>query len=156
MEHRQPEIQVEVPESVRRGARVFGYGVAVAINVVLLVIVQNLQDWGWFGFLTTEFAEVQPLISVALIITILANTVYAFDDGVLVKSAGQMLTNIVNVYVTLQVWAVFPFDFSEHTFDWTPVVRLLLIIAVVGAGIGALVELRRLLYRMTTGGKGVR
>lgn len=153
MDTRQPDTRIEIPESARRAARVFGYSLAVAINVVLLVIVQNVQDWGWFGFLTPDFAEVEPLISLALLVTILANVVYAFDDGPLVKSVGQMLTNLLNLYVSLQVLAVFPFDFSEHAFDWALVVRIVLIIGVVGAGIGALVEVNRLLFGRAIGNR---
>ncbi len=154
MDTRQPETRIEFPESVRRGARVFGYGLAVAINVVLVVIVRNVQDWGWFGFLTADFAEVEPLISFALLATILANVVYAFDDRPLVKSVGQILTNLLNLYVSIQVLAVFPFDFSAHAFDWALVVRIVLIVGVIGAGIGALVEGSRLLFGRTIVNRG--
>jgi hypothetical protein len=35
---------------------------------------------------------------------------------------------------------VFPFDFSGSTFNWEVVFRILLVMAMVGAGLGVLVE----------------
>lgn len=34
------------------GARRFGYAVAVGVNVLLLVVVNNILDWGWVPWLS--------------------------------------------------------------------------------------------------------
>lgn len=125
---------------LRRAGRRFGYGVAIAINVALLILVQNILDWGTLAFLTDEFADVVPWISLGLAATILANLVYQFNDTRIIKSTGQILTNLISIFVTYQVLLVFPFDFSGSTFNWELMFRILLVLAMVGAGIGVVVE----------------
>jgi hypothetical protein len=51
--------------------------------------------------------------------------------------------------VTYTVLTVFPFDFSGYQFDWEIVTRVVLIFAIVGAGIGALVETIKLVSSLT-------
>ncbi len=46
--------------------------------------------------------------------------------------------------MTYQIWQVFPFDFSAYEFNWGFVVRVLLVLAMVGAGIGVLAEATKL------------
>jgi hypothetical protein len=114
--------------------------VAVAINLAMLIVVQNLLEWGWLPFLTDEFAEVVPWISMSLILSIVANLVYQFDDSPQVKSTGQILVNLVSVIVTYRIFTVFPFDFSSYEFNWATTVRTVLVLAMVGAGIATLTE----------------
>jgi hypothetical protein len=133
-------VQIDVSPELRRVGRRFGYGVAVVINLVMLIVVQNILAWGWVPFLTDEFAQVVPWISLSLVVSIVANLVYQFDDSRLVKSTGQILTNLISIFVSYQVLVVFPFDFSTYDFNWALIVRIVLILAMVGAGIGVLTE----------------
>jgi hypothetical protein len=127
-----------------------GYSTAIAVNLVMLVITQNILEWGWVPFLTGDFALVEPWISLSLTASIIVNVIYQFDDGPAVKAIGQILVNVLSAYVTVQVLTVFPFDFSAYGFDWEVVARVVLILAAVGAGIGAVVEFVKLL-RLTAG-----
>jgi uncharacterized membrane protein SirB2 len=130
---------VIAPELKETGRR-FGYAIAVVINLVLLVVVQNVVEWGWPPFLTEEFADVVPWISASLLVSIAANLIYQFNDSPSVKSTGQILVNLVSIAVTYVVLRVFPFDFSSYAFNWTPVVWIVSILAIVGAGISVLTE----------------
>jgi hypothetical protein len=136
--------QIDISPELQQAGRRFGYGVAVVINVAMLIVVQQILGWGWLPFLTDEFAEVVPWISMSLIASIVANLVYQFNDTTTVKSTGQILVNLISIFVTLQMLLVFPFDFSAYTFSWEIVVRVVLVLAMVGAGIGALTELIKL------------
>ena len=131
---------IEISPDSKKAARRAGYVISIAINVAMLVIVQNILEWGWLPFLTNEFAEVVPWISLSLIGSIVANIIYQIDDSQAVKSAGQIGVNLISVWVTYVVLSVFPFDFFGYQFDWEIVARVVLIFAIVGAGIGALVE----------------
>ena len=55
-------------------------------------------------------------------------------NGALLVTAG------IGLIVMIRIWNVFPFDFSDSAFDWTFVVRLLLVVAMVGAAIGIVVQ----------------
>jgi hypothetical protein len=127
-----------------------GYSIAIALNLVMLFITQNILEWGWVPFLTGDFALVEPWISLSLTASIIVNVIYQFDDTPVVKAIGQILVDVLSVYVTVQILTVFPFDFSAYVFDWEVVARVVLILAAVGAGIGALVEFLKLL-RFTAG-----
>lgn len=132
--------QLEISSEMKRAGRRFGYGVAVVINVVMLIVVQYVLDWGWLPFLTDEFASIVPWISLSLIASIVANLIYQLNDATTVKSTGQIMVNLISIYVTYQVFRVFPFDFSGSEFNWVVVVKVVLILAMVGAGIGVLTE----------------
>jgi ABC-type phosphate/phosphonate transport system permease subunit len=62
----------------------------------------------------------------------------------MVKSTGQIGTNLISIFVTYQVFQVFPFDFSASAFNWEIVTRVVLILTIVGAGIGMLTEAYKL------------
>jgi len=135
---------VDVSPDTKQLGRQIGYAIAVVVNLVMLVIAHNILDWGWLPFLTHDFAQVIPWISLSLIASIVANLVYQFNDALIVKSTGQIGVNLISVFVTYQIWQVFPFDFSAYEFNWGVLVRVLLVLAMVGAGIGVLVEATKL------------
>jgi hypothetical protein len=125
-------------------ARSVGYGIAVLINLALIYIVRNITDWGFARFLTEEFDTLVPLITVSLSVSVAMNIIYMFDDRPTIKSAGQIAINLISLFVTIQVLQVFPFDFSTYVFDWSVIVRVVLILAIVGSVIGTLAEVRKL------------
>lgn len=136
--------QIDFSPEVKRFGRRLGYSIAIGINVVILIIVQNILDWGWLPFLTEDFADLVPWISFSLMVSIVANSVYLFNDTRVVKSVGQIGINLVSIFVTYQVFTVFPFDFTAYSFDWGLLMRIVLIVAMVGAGIGVLAEIYKL------------
>jgi len=131
---------IEIPAEVRSAGRRAGYAIAVMVNLVLLIIVQNILEWGWLPFLTEEFSDVVPWISFSLVTSIVVNLVYQANDTPGVKSIGQIVTNLISIFVTYQFLRVFPFDFSNYDFNWGIVARIVLILTIVGAGIGVLTE----------------
>lgn len=132
--------QIHMPPDVKQLGLRIGYAIAVLVNLVMLVITHNILDWGWLPFLTDGFAHLVPWISLGLVATIVANAVYQFNDTLPVKSTGQIGVNLISIFVTYQIWQVFPFDFSAYEFNWEAVARVLLVLAMVGAGIGVLAE----------------
>jgi phage shock protein PspC (stress-responsive transcriptional regulator) len=136
--------QVQVSPGLRRAGRRLGYGIAVVVNVIMLILVRNILDLGWLGFLTDEFEQVVPWISLSLVVSIVVNLIYQFDDTPVVKSGGQIGSNMISFLVTYRILTVFPFDFSTYAFDWEFVARVVLVLAMVGAGIGMLVETYKL------------
>jgi hypothetical protein len=145
------ELEVGTARSRTGPARV-GYAIAIAVNVVMLVITQNILEWGWLPFLTADFALVEPWISLSLAATITVNLIYLFDDTAVVKSIGQMGVNLLSVFVTYQILTVFPFDFSAYVFEWEAMARIVLILAIVGSAIGAVVEIAKLV-RLSMGNR---
>lgn len=131
---------IDMSPELKRTSRRFGYGVAVLVNLVMLVAVLFILDWGWLPFLTNEFSSLVPWISLSLLVSIVVNLIYQFEDTSLVKSTGQIVTNLISLFVSYQIYLVFPFDFSAYRFDWEVIARIALILAMVGSGIGVLTE----------------
>ncbi len=91
-------------------------------------------------FLTDEFERVLPIITVSLAATLAVNLIYLSYDPAWFKSFGQIVVAAVSLAAAIQMYRVFPFDFAAYEFNWTAVARGVLILAMVGTGIGILVE----------------
>lgn len=117
-----------------------GFAISIAINGAMLWVAHQLLDWQWPAFLTDEFADVLPLVSASLVVSMAVNAVYLALDRRWVRPLGDLVTAVVAVVVTIRVLDVFPFDFSAYATDWTWLARTTLIVGLVGALIAALVN----------------
>jgi hypothetical protein len=122
----------------------FGYIVAIVINVVMLVIVNNILEWGWLPFLTADFGQLIWLIDVSLLATIAVNAIYLVYDAPWFKSVCQIGLGGITIAVAVRTYQVFPFDFSASQFNWEPLARFVIVLAVIGTVIGMIVEMVKL------------
>ncbi len=129
---------------LRRSGRRVGYGASVFINAAGLMVVHNILEWGFVPFLTADFERLVPWLSLLFTAAIVANVAYWISDAPTVKATSQIGLNLISVFVTYRVYRVFPFDFAAYSFDWGAVTRVVLVLAVVGAGIGVVTEAIRL------------
>ncbi|NNC40988.1 MAG: hypothetical protein HKN95_09885 [Acidimicrobiia bacterium] len=120
--------------------RRFGYLIAIALNAAFLVLVNNLLEWDLSPWLTDDFELALPLISAALIATIVVTAIYMFFDARWFKSLTQIGLAGISLAATLRLYRVFPFDFSAYEFPWNTVARSVLIIALVGTVISIVTE----------------
>jgi hypothetical protein len=123
-----------------RAARRFGYGVAVAINLVMLYLIHGWPGWDAVPFLSAETTDVLPYVDASIVATILVNVVYVVRDGRAVKASGELVTNLVSLLSLIRFWQVQPFDFGAVWGGWQPLVYVLLVVATVGTVISALVQ----------------
>ena len=131
----------------KRTTRRIGYAIAIVINVAMLVIVNNILDWGWISWLTNDLEQVLPLINVSLIASLVANAAYIAHDGPGFKGLLELVLNTISLIVTIRLLRVFPFDFA--TSGWEALTRTILIVAIVGISIAIVVQLTKL-ARMAT------
>ena len=135
-------------------ARRLGYALAALINGVLIVIVRNIGEWDWLPFLTEEFEDVVPIITLSLAASAVGNLAFIVYDRPWFKAATQMAAAVVSLVATVRVFQVFPFDFSVYDFDWDTVARGILIVAIVGTAISVVVELTKLVRHVFRGEPG--
>ena len=133
-----------------RATRRFGYAVAIAVNAVLLVVVNNLLEWGWFSWLTDDFELVVPLVNASLVATILVTVAYLVYDPAWFKAATQILVNVIGLGVIVRMLRVFPFDFSAYDFNWAAVARGVLIVGLLGVIAGTIAEVVKLIRSVRT------
>lgn len=137
----------QIPADVKQLGRRAGYFIVVLVNVAAWFVVVNLLEWDVFPWLTDEFSTVVPWIAFSLAATIALNLAYLFQDSPPLRSLGQIVLNLVSIIVISQVFGVFPFDFSQYSFNWEVIARLVLALAMVGAGIGVIAETVKLASR---------
>jgi len=135
--------QLERP-SARTTAH-FGYVVAIIVNVAMLVIANNILEWGWLPFLTADFAQVLPLIDLSLLATIAANVAYLAHDPPWFKSVCQIGIGGISLAVALRMYQVFPLDFSSSQFDWEPMARFVILLTAIATLIAMVAELAKLI-----------
>jgi hypothetical protein len=123
------------------GARRFGYAVAVVVNLVVLYAANVWPGWQKVPFLTAETAQVIGLVNASILVSAAVNLVYLVRDPKWLTSLGSVATSAVALAATVRVRRVFPFDFGDTSFDWEPVVRILLVLGIVGSAIAIVVGL---------------
>jgi hypothetical protein len=129
-------------------ARRLGYLVAAAINVAMLYVVNVWPGWQAVPFLTEDTPRVLGLVNLTLVANLAINIVYvAYDPGWL-KALGDLVAAAVGLASAIRVLRVFPFDFTGYAFDWTPFVRVVLIVGVAGGVIAVFVQLVFLIRRL--------
>ena len=134
-----------LPTALMRGpAPGVGYLVAIAVNAVLLYIVNNLLAWDLLPFLTSELGQVLWLIDLSLLATIVANSVFLGFDPPWLKSMCQIALGGISMAVALRMYQVFPFDFTGSQFDWSWTTRFVMVLTMIGIAIGIVGELIKL------------
>lgn len=125
------------PAPGRRG----GYVIAIAMNAVGLWVTRRLLEWGWPRFLTDDFDQLLPILTVSFVAGMVVNALFVVADPPRFKALCNMVTSVISLVVAVRTWQVFPFDFSSYAFDWTWVARVLIVIAAVGSGIAVVANL---------------
>jgi hypothetical protein len=117
------------------------YIAAIFFNAILLVIANQILNWGILPFLTQDFKQVLPIQSLLYAITIVFNAVFLFRDPDWLTAPLKMVINAVGIAMLVRYSSVFPFDFSGSSFDWAVVFRVFIIIGFVAHGIAIMVEI---------------
>jgi hypothetical protein len=132
------------PDISKRTGRRIGYVVTIACNVALLIVVNNILDWGWFPWLTEELDDVLPVVNASLVASIVVNAVYVGYEPPWFKAVAELGLLIISLIATVRILQVFPFDFSAYEFGWGTLTRWLLGLAIFGVCVAMIVRLVQL------------
>ncbi len=121
------------PRTPPRVTRQFGYAVAVLVNAVLLYAVNVWPGWDAVPFLTGDFRLVLGLVNASMLVALVVNLVYLAGDPAWVRAVGGLLTTGVGLAALLQMWRVFPFEFTGDGAGWDAVFRVAIALGVVGS-----------------------
>jgi len=138
--------------AVRRpsaAARRVGYLVGIVFSAALLFVLNGHPGWQALPFLTSDTSQVIGLVNLSLAVGLAVNVVYLFYDPPWLKSAGDLVTAGIGLAVAIRIWQVFPFAFHSSSAWWSTAVRVLLVLAIVGAAIAIVVQAVSLARRAT-------
>jgi hypothetical protein len=131
--------------------RKFGYVIAIAMNAVGLWVARHLLEWGWPRFLTDEFDQLLPILTVSFVAGMVVNGLFVLADPPRFKALCNAVTSVISVVVAVRTWQVFPFDFSTYAYDWTWVARVVIALAAVGSAIAVVANLIAMLKPSSRG-----
>lgn len=121
-------------------SRRFGYGITIAIHVVLVYLIYVEPGWRVLPFFTEAAVPVIALVVLSIFVSIAVNLIWIAYDPLWMRSLGDLVTTLVGIVVLSQFLAVFPFDFPDDS-PWELVLRTFLIVGLVGSCIGVVVHL---------------
>ncbi|HET8615500.1 MAG TPA: hypothetical protein VFL94_08245 [Actinomycetales bacterium] len=132
------------PREQRRpshAARRLGYTIALAINAVMLYLVNVSPGWDAVPFLTRDTTQVIGWVNASIAAGIIANAFYIAMDPRWFRAFGEAVVTVIGLVSMVRLWQVFPFAFDDEGIPWHLVVRWLLAIGIVGSVIGVITNL---------------
>jgi hypothetical protein len=131
-------------------SRRLGYTIAVAVNAVLIYLVNVSPGWDAVPFLTPATTEVLPWVNASMIAGVVANAVYVAWDPRWFKALGDVVTTSIGIVAMVRIWQVFPFDFTGSSFDWALVAKFALGFGIGGSIVAIIVALVTLVRSLAT------
>lgn len=120
-----------------------GYAVAMAVNLILLFVVNVSPGWQAVPFLTESTTEVLLLVNLTMLVAVVANAVYSVFDPPWVRALGDAVTTSVGLASLVRIWQVFPFDFDTTSVPWDLLARWVIGVGIVGCVVAIIVALAR-------------
>lgn len=119
---------------------------AIIVNIIVLYVVNNLLSWH-LGFILPSFKDVLWILNISIGATIIANIIFLLYHPGWFRSIVQIILNILGFLVCYYLYTIFPFIFSHASY--TIVLKILLILGMVGVIIASIVEVLRLISRLS-------
>ncbi len=136
-----PHAPVATSDLTAIASRRFGYALSIAINVVLIYLINEWPGWQSLSFMTADAERVIPIINASMVIIIVANALYLIADPRWLRAIGEAVTAAVSFVAIACLLEVFPFDFNDLSFDWETLVRVLLVLGLVGSAVSVIANL---------------
>ncbi len=127
------------PTPEARGGAMAGYLVSISVNMALMYVANHLLEWG-VPFLTPKFEAALWAINLSLGANILGNVILLFYDARPFRHALQAALNVPGFISVMVLYTIFPFALETWPWGAGPV-RIMLVVAMAGIGIGTLAEL---------------
>lgn len=114
--------------------------VAIALNVVLLFVVNVWPTWRALPFVTDDALQAVVILNVAAIVAILLNVLCLTVEAGWLKPLTEFINAALALIFAMEVWRAFPFDFPPGSFDWELFARIVIVCVIVGSVIGMIVQ----------------
>jgi hypothetical protein len=128
------------------------YIAAIIVNAALLIIANQVLNWGILPFLTQDFKQMLPIIYIGGGVTIASNAAFLFYDRQWFTSACKIVINAVGIAILTRYLSVFPFDFAAyHGFNWAVFTRVAFYIGLAGLIVAIILEFIQMIVSLVKG-----
>ena len=129
-----------VPKKKTTGMpRLWTYYVAIAVDIILLYVLNNLIYMNISGLNSDRFISCLWAINLALTAGIIGNFVFLLYRPLWYYHFTQMILNFLMIVAFFVVYRWFPFNIDSDSAQ--RIVKIVLILIMAGTGVGALIEL---------------
>ncbi|HET6530863.1 MAG TPA: hypothetical protein VFH03_09665 [Actinoplanes sp.] len=122
----------------------------MAVNLLMLYLINVRPGWDAVPFFTDETVEVLPLINLSLVVSVSVNLLYLGYDRRWFVGLGGLATTGVGLVALIRMWQVFPFDFTADS-TWALIVRVVLAFAIAGSVITWIVQFVQMVAGLAEG-----
>src|SRR5437868_490794 len=91
-----PRVSLAASDSAQRrmqrpsaASRRFGYALSIAINVVLIYLINEWPGWQSLSFITGDVKLVIPIINASMVVVIVVNGLYLIADPRWLRAIGE-------------------------------------------------------------------
>ena len=117
-----------------------GYVVAGVLNAGLIYLINVQPGWQVVPLFTEDTHQVLGLVNLSLLAGVVVNAVYSIYDAPWWKLLGDLATTGIGLAALVRIWQVFPFDFRGASVNWPLLMRVVLVVALVGAALGVIAQ----------------
>lgn len=142
-----------------RSGRITGYSFAIIWSVVFFVFFNFYNQyiayyhydnvWHRYPLLTESFSQWLPIVSAALVASIVGNILLIIYDGYFFRQIIHIALNLFGLAAVVSLLTIFPFDFTVFPRDLTgilnPIVIAILVLIIIGIGVETIVRLIKLI-----------
>jgi len=143
-----------------RGGRITGYSFAIMWSVIFFVLFNFYQSyiayyhydgiWHRYPFLNEAFSQWLPIVSAALVASMIGNILLIIYDGYFFHRIIRIILNLFGISAVISLLTIFPFDFTVFPRDLTgilnPIVIVVLILIIIGMVIDTIVKAIKLIF----------
>jgi hypothetical protein len=143
-----------------RSGRITGYSFGIMWSVIFFVLFNFYSQyiayyhydgvWNRYPLLTGDFSRWLPIVSTALVASMIGNILLIIYDGYFFRNIIRIVISLFWITAVISLLAIFPFDFAVFPRDLTsilnPVVIVVLVLIIIGMGVDIIVKAVKMVF----------
>jgi hypothetical protein len=123
-----------------RDSRQVDYVVAVALDALLLFVLNVWPTWASLPFVTVDAIQAVTILNIATVVNIDLNGLCLAVDFGWLKPLTEFINAVFSLMFAMEVRRSFPFNLPAGSVDWELIARLAILVTIIGSVIGIIVQ----------------
>ena len=144
-----------------RSGRIVGYSFAIMWNVIIFVLFNFYNQyiayyyheagvWYRYPLLTEDFSRWLPIVSTALVASVIGNILLIVYDGYYFHRIVRIILNLFGLSAVISLLTIFPFDFNAIPGNlagiFNPIMILVLVLIIIGLVIDTIIKAVKMMF----------